>query len=129
MADEYYNFWKGWGVEPKQGDMTPFWDFVREVICAGDDERFTYIRNWMAHAVQKPTEMPRVALLFKSVEGTGAKACLLIGSNQIFLASTRSPLRRSITYSANFNSHLGDKLFVFANEAVWGGYKQNQGSG
>ena len=44
VADEYYNIWRGWGVEPKQGDMTPFWDFVREVICAGDDERFTYIR-------------------------------------------------------------------------------------
>jgi hypothetical protein len=122
---DYYNIWKGWGVEPKQGDITPFWDFVREVICAGDDERFTYIRNWMAHAVQKPAEMPRVALLFKSVEGTG-KGMFVDWFKPIFGQHTFTATSLD-NVLGNFNSHLGDKLFVFANEAVWGGYKANQG--
>jgi hypothetical protein len=120
-----YNLWKGWALEPKPGDISPFWEFVREVICDNDPARYQYIRKWMAHAVQKPAAMPRTALLFHSVEGTG-KGMFMDWFKPIFgrHAFTVTSLENAI---GHFNAHLSQSLLVFANEAIWGGDKKSQG--
>jgi hypothetical protein len=122
---EDYNLWKGWALKPKQADITLFWDFVREVICDSDLQRYDYIRKWMAHAVQKPAEMPRTALLFHSVEGTG-KGMFMDWFKPIFgrHSFTVTSLENAI---GHFNAHLSQSLLVFANEAIWGGDKRSQG--
>jgi hypothetical protein len=124
VVEQDYNLWKGWALEPKQGDIALFWDFVREVICDNDDQRYQYIRKWMAHAVQKPGEMPRTALLFHSVEGTG-KGMFMDWFKPIFgrHAFTVTSLENAI---GHFNAHLSQSLLVFANEAIWGGDKKSQ---
>jgi hypothetical protein len=42
--DGNYNLWRGWPIEPVQKDITLFWDFVREVICDNDSDRYAYLR-------------------------------------------------------------------------------------
>lgn len=124
VVEQDYNLWKGWALTPKQGDISLFWDFVREVICDNDDQRYQYIRKWMAHAVQKPGEMPRTALLFHSVEGTG-KGMFMDWFKPLFgrHAFTVTSLENAI---GHFNAHLSQSLLVFANEAIWGGDKKSQ---
>jgi len=46
--------------------------FLLEVLCSGDEELYGYLMKYIAHALQKPEEKPKVMLIFKSIEeGTG----------------------------------------------------------
>jgi hypothetical protein len=79
----------------------------------------------MAHAVQKPAQMPRVALLLHSPEGTGKGMFMdwfkaLFGVHYFEVTSLENAI-------GHFNAHLGRSMLVFANEAVWGGDKRQQG--
>lgn len=72
--DDSYNIFRGWSVEPRQGDASPFWDHVHRVVCAGKEEVYRYVRRWMAHTVQRPWEVPQVALVLRGLQGTGKGA-------------------------------------------------------
>jgi hypothetical protein len=127
-AGDAYNLWTTWGVDPADNgvDIMPFWRFVKRTICAGDVKRYRYIRKWMAHAVQRPAEMPRVALLLHSGEGTGKNTLVrwfspIFGRQHFFMATSLQGV------TGHFNIHLANALLVFANEAVWGGDKREHG--
>ncbi len=79
----------------------------------------------LQHMVQRPAELPEVALVLRSVEGTGKNAFVdyvgkLVGRHFKTLSNMDE-------LTGQFNSHLADALLVFANEAVWGGDKRRQG--
>ena len=42
-----------------------------DILSGNDKKGSEYIINYLAHAVQKPGELPRVALVFQSEQGTG----------------------------------------------------------
>lgn len=65
------NFYRGLQVKPMAGDVKPYLDHLRYVICAGHEPSFRYLVGWMAHLFQKPDIKPSVAVVLKSVEGTG----------------------------------------------------------
>ena len=41
------------------------------ILCGEEAEPTDYVTKYLAHIVQKPSEIPRVALVFKSDQGTG----------------------------------------------------------
>ena len=43
-------------------------------LAGGDSKGVEYMLDWFAHMVQKPGEIPRVAIVFKSVPGVGKNA-------------------------------------------------------
>jgi hypothetical protein len=50
----YYNLWKGFSVEPIEGDCSIFLDHVLVNICQGDRELFAWVIGWCANLVQNP---------------------------------------------------------------------------
>lgn len=63
-----YNTYK---VEP-DNNIDIFLNHIR--LLSGDEqteEVYDYVLNYLAHLIQKPAELPKTALLFKSVEGIG----------------------------------------------------------
>jgi len=66
-----YNLWRGWGLEPKEGDAKPALKHLRNVICSGDDKVFRYLLGWLAHCVQKPGDPAEVAVVLRGGRGTG----------------------------------------------------------
>jgi hypothetical protein len=116
--EKSYNLWRGWGVEPKQGDWSIIHDLVLDVIANGSHNKADYILNWLAHMVQRPWEKPGVALVLRGRKGTGKS--LLIGivtsaigkSNALTTANGRSLF-------GQFNWHLADKLLICAEEAFF----------
>lgn len=57
---------------PKAGTSTARIHYhLLHVICNGNNECHDYNLKWMAHRVQKPGEIPRVALVLRTLEGTG----------------------------------------------------------
>jgi hypothetical protein len=65
------NLWRGWGIQPKQGD----WDLIRwhiEHVFAPDcKEASEYVFNWLAYGFQHPDERAEVALTGIGIKGTG----------------------------------------------------------
>ena len=125
-VDGKFNLWRGFAITPKAGTSKLYWKLVHEVICGGDDEVYAYVRKYFAHLVQRPQELPGISIALRSGQGTGKNTFMkpfreILGrAHYIEITSTQQLI-------GNFNVHLGNKLLVFANEAMWGGDKKAEG--
>jgi putative DNA primase/helicase len=128
----YFNLWNGWGVEPlaegeTASEICEFIDFLHVQIAGRSEEKFQYLLNWIAHLFQRPCELPEVALVLRSGEGTGKNTLVdtlaaLVGQAHYVVLSNVGQV------TGQFSGHLADALLLFANEAIWGGDKSAQGT-
>jgi hypothetical protein len=121
----YYNLWRGFTVEPKQGSWKLFKEHLL-LLSGGDRDCARYIFAWMAETVQHPDRPIGIALSFKGEQGTGKSTFCkwfgsLFGVHFMHLDSEQRLL-------GNFNSHLHNVIVVLADEAVWAGGKAGLGS-
>jgi len=121
----YYNLWRGFAYKPIQGDCSLVLKHVREIICCGNEEHYKYLLSWCAHIVQRPWEIG-IAILLRGSQGVGKGVFVhalgaLFGHHYCQLANLNQILGR-------FNSHLQHAVLVFADEAIWGGYKRELGA-
>jgi len=65
------NLWRGWGVEPREGDWSKMQQHIWVVLANEERKSFDYIRRWVAWKYQNAGERPEVALNFKGLKGTG----------------------------------------------------------
>jgi len=84
------------------------------VMCAGDEASYSYLVGWMAHLFQRPDIKPNVAIVLKSVEGTGkgtmAEPLLTI------LGPHGNKTNGAYAIASRFNGTLASRLFIFADE-------------
>ena len=120
-----YNLFKGLSVEPVAGKCDLYLRHVKEIICACDQALYDYVMGWMAHAIQKPTELPGVALVLRGYQGTG-KGTFAQHFGKIF-GDHFQHLVHMDHLLGKFNAHLASALVVFADEIVWGGNKREAG--
>lgn len=120
---KYWNLWRGFKVQAKQGDISLFLDLIA-ALCNDDQTCITYLLNYLAHMVQKPAELPEVAIVMRGTQGIGKGSLMkTIGEftdNYKHLSSTNS-------LTGTFNGHLLNAFVIFADEAVWGGDKSAEG--
>ena len=119
------NLWQGFAVKPKLGNWSLLRDHIRDVICGGNEEHFAYLLGWMARMVQHPAEQGEVAVVMRGGEGTGkgtlAKALMrILGQHALTISNAKH-------LTGNFNAHLPDCVFLFADEAFYAGDKQHVG--
>lgn len=124
--DGILNLWKGFAAKPAPGDWSLMRDHIKFVICKNDHERFDYLINWLARMLQQPDTQGETAIVLKGGEGTGkgtlAKALLyIIGHHSLAISNSKH-------LTGNFNSHLRDCVFLFADEAFFAGDKSSIGS-
>lgn len=116
-----YNLWKGWAVEPKQGDWSLFRTHIRDIVCAGDEAVFQWVLGWLAHMVQRPSVVPETAIAIVGGQGTGkGKFAQWVGAlaprHYVHATDPEQVVGR-------FNSHLEDCLLLFMDEALFAGSK------
>lgn len=121
------NLWQGWAVEPMPGDWSLMRrDLIEQVLCAGNSDHAEFVVRWMAFMVQKPGVRPEVAIAFRGNEGTGkstlGRALMRIAGRHGITVSSPKQL------AGNFNAHLRSAVFVFADEALWPGNKEAEGT-
>lgn len=108
------NFYRGLQAEPMAGDVKPYLDHLRHVMCSGNERTFRYLVGWMAHLFQKPDVKPSVAIVLKSVEGTGkgtmAEPLLRI------LGSHGNKTNGAYAIAGRFNGLVANRLLIFADE-------------
>jgi hypothetical protein len=115
----HYNLWRGFSVEPKQGDCSKFLAHIKDNVCRGDLPIYNWTIGWFAQMVQQPDLKMETSLVLRGKQGTGkTKVGKVVGS--LFLphyVAVSDP--RYIT--GRFNSHLVSCLLLHADEAFWAG--------
>jgi hypothetical protein len=49
VEDDMLNLWRGYGLEPKQGDWSLFRSHIFNVVCSGRRDHFEYLIRWSLH--------------------------------------------------------------------------------
>ena len=124
VSRDVYNLWRGWSVAPAPGSWGRLKEHIHANICNGVDSHFQFLISWLARGVQAPHEPGRSAVVLRGPRGTGKSTFVaaygaLFGQHYLHLVSNRQ-------LTGHFNSHLRDAVVVFADEAVWGGAKQEE---
>lgn len=125
VAHDQYNLWRGFGCEPRPGDgHLGFLQHIHENICAGNAELTDYVINWMARMIQQPDTPGEVALVVRGKKGTGKGFLFrsigsLLGQHSIQVSNTKYLV-------GDFNAHLRDCVFLFADEAFFAGDKRHE---
>lgn len=120
-----YNLWQGFACEAIPGDQhQPFLDHLRENVCSGNEEHYEYLVKWMARAVQSPGEPGQVAVILRGGRGAGKGTVAQIfgslwGRHFLHISSAKHLV-------GQFNAHLRDCVFLFADEAFFAGDKQHE---
>lgn len=119
-----WNLWEGFQVKRKKGKIKLFLKLLW-ALCNGNRDHMHYFLDWLAHMVQKPWELPEVAIVLRGAQGIGKGTLMkILGKftrHYLHLSSSR-PL------VGNFNGILANALLVFCDESVWGGDKSAEGT-
>lgn len=124
-VNDAYNLWQGFACEaiPGQGHEL-FLNHLRDNVCSGSEEYYQYLINWMARAVQNPGEPGQVAVILRGGRGAGKGTTAqafgsLWGRHFLHISSAKHLV-------GQFNAHLRDCVFLFADEAFFAGDKQHE---
>ena len=111
------NAYRGFGVTPQPGDITPWLIAQRGVIPDPDVSR--YHVDWLAWKVQNPGAVPDTLMVIYGPKGAGKDALhepvvQIFKPHAIVLSDPKH-------LTSNFNAHLEDKLFAVLDEAAFPG--------
>ena len=112
-------------IVPQQGDWSLMQWHIENIICNGNAERATWVTAWFAHILQHPGRKNRTTIVLKGGQGTGKN--IFIDNIGACLGKHFKAVTQSSHVTGKFNSHMKDCILLFANEAVWGGAKQDGG--
>ena len=125
IPNNMLNLWRGFGIEPKQGDWSRMRDHILNVVCSGRQADFDYLLRWMACAVQRPNEPIGVAVAFCGAQGAGKGVVArtfgkFFGRHFVHIANGDQ-------LTGRFNASLATSCAVFLDEALWAGDKKGEG--
>jgi hypothetical protein len=125
VRSDTLNLWRGFGVKPKPGSWEKLKDHLKNVICSGETNLYEYALNWSARLIQHLDEQGEVAIVMRGIEGCGkgifARAIKrLLGQHGLAISNPKH-------LTGNFNIHLRDCVFLFADECFFAGDKAHVG--
>jgi hypothetical protein len=120
-----YNTWAGFNVAPIEGPCDLFLRHIKEIICAGNNDHYEWLIDWCADLFQDPANPKGCCVVMRGAEGSG-KGTFANTIGEMFGPHYRHLIDDSHLLS-NFNAHMIDALFVFADEITWGGNKKTAG--
>ncbi len=131
LSEGCYNLWRGFAVSP---DPRPdpdrriprFLEHLQEVIADGDACVADYVSDLLASNVQRPGDPIGKVLVLRSEQGRGKSIFLeyfgkLFGRHGLAISSYKQIV-------GEFNGHLSGKVFVLADDAIWGGHRESLGT-
>jgi Family of unknown function (DUF5906) len=121
----YFNLWRGFAVQPRQGDCSKFLAHLKDNVCAGDEEIFHWVVGWFASIFQRPDKKFGTSLALRGKQGAGKTIVgrmigSLLGDHYALLSDPRY-------ITGRFNSHMNACLLLHADEAFWAGDRAAEG--
>jgi hypothetical protein len=127
-----YNLWRGFACEPDpephpEHRIHNYLKHLRDVICDSNELHGNYVLDLLADCVQRPGAPIGKCLVLRGQQGTGKSVFVesfgrLFGDAGFVAVSSREAI------VGKFNAHLAGRVVVFADEAVWGGNRQDIGT-
>ncbi len=115
LGSDTFNMWQGWAVKPNDGDPSPWIEFTRDIIAAGDLAVGDYFINWAAQMIQHPGTRGKTAIVLQGAPGTGkTKWGELLGS---FFGQHFSHAGSIACLTGTFNAELQDCCLILIDEA------------
>jgi hypothetical protein len=123
----YFNMWKGFSVEPVQNEnlLATLDNHIFDIVCDGKIELYDYLIKWIAYTVQYPAKQAGSCVVLRGEKGIG-KGILgtflnnLWGNHGLHITNPKHLV-------GNFNGHLADVCFLFADEAFFSGDSAHEG--
>ena len=125
VPDHMLNLWRGFGIEPRQGDWSILRNHLLNVVCSGNQMHLEYLIRWMALAVQRPNEPIGVAVALRGAQGAG-KGVVARTLGKIF-GKHFSHIANGEQITGRFNASLATSCLVFLDEALWAGDRKGEG--
>lgn len=70
--EERFNEWKGWGCEPKKGDVTPWTELLKFIFADADPAFVQWFLDWCAYPLQYPgAKLFSAVVIHGRATGTG----------------------------------------------------------
>ncbi len=124
VPSDMINMWRGFGVEPKQGDWSLMRSHIHDVICSGNEEHFQYTIRWMAYGVQFPDRPVGVAIALRGEEGAG-KGFVWRNYGKLYGIHFKH-VAHGEHLTGRFNAVLAEACAVFLDEALWAGDRKGE---
>lgn len=121
-----FNIFRGWTVEPNEkADYSLIEWHVDNVLCSGNKTDADYLKDWIAHLLQFPTQKPGVAIVMRGDKGTGkslfwSSVIKAIGPLGLVISNSR-------LLTGEFNAHLHNRLLGLVEESFWAGNPADEG--
>jgi Family of unknown function (DUF5906) len=93
-------------------------------VCQEDVANFQYLIGWMARMIQHPGQQGEVAVVLRGGKGVG-KSFVAKQLGKLF-GRHYLPISNPGHLVGNFNAHLRDVIFLFADEAFYAGDKKHE---
>jgi hypothetical protein len=112
------NIWRGWGVQPAQGDTRSFHKLLGYLFP--DHTQQQLLLNWIAYPLQNPGAKLPTALLLVGAQGTGKSLLLSIVSS--IYGQSAAPLSMD-AFDSQFNAWM-ESSFIVWDEFALGGHSR-----
>lgn len=124
IVDGYYNFWRGWGCEPKRGSIKP-WRELLDHLFGHEVESRRWFERWCAIQFQRPgTKIFSAVLLWGARHGTG-KSLLGETLKCLFGESNVAEVSQADLHG-DFNDWLENKQLVISAEVSTADHAQRK---
>lgn len=116
--DSVFNTFTGLEAELRiaTGSDISWFTFHLNLLCGKEIEATEYMLNYLAHMIQKTGELPRVACVFRSVEGVGKNSFFESFSNEVLGRKYKLQTAEPDDVIGRFNLNQ-NKLMVILDEA------------
>ena len=120
---EMVNLWSGFGMEPhgeRVGgrDVKPFLKYLKEVICAGREDRNEWVLQWLADVLQSPGDKPGTALVLVGMQGAGKSFLGTKVMRPILGDKCYAHSNHVENVTTNFNTMYANRLLIQCDEAT-----------
>jgi len=113
FINDEYNLWKGWGCEPKKGDITPWRDLL-DYIFKGETKARRWFERWCAYQFQNPGKKLFTACLIWGVHTGTGKSLIGYTLGRIFGENFTEIGQEHL--QGNFNAFAEKKQFILGDE-------------
>jgi hypothetical protein len=112
-----WNIWRGWGIEPKRGDVAP-WKWLLDFLFQHEDANVRkWFERWCAFPLQHPgIKMFSSAVLWGVVQGTGKT---LVGHTLMRIYGKENSVEiGDEDLEGNWNTWARHKQFIYGDEVT-----------
>jgi len=114
------NLWRGWGCEPKRGDVAP-WRKLLDYVFADDADARRWFESWCAHPLQNPgAKLYSACLVWGVKHGTGKS---LIGLSLARIYGANATIVNDQHLASSFNEWAEAKQFVIGDDVMSGEHR------